>query len=423
MPDRTKAPEIQEIANLKLPTPIVHQLDNGIPVYETRMGTQDVVKLEIVFFAGRPYEQKKLVSRATASLLKEGTAHFTSAKIAEELDFYGASFSIPVSLDTSNVVFYSLTKYFEKLLPLLAEILTTPVFPEEELKTFVERNQQRLQVDLTRNEVVAYRKITELIFGSNHPYGYNSLPETYAELTREDLKKHFQKNYIAENCRMFISGKTNDSILAALNKHLGKLLPSGNPIVANVPAPFSLPEKVRIALPGSLQSAIRIGCRLFDKKHEDFEGMYFLNAILGGYFGSRLMTNIREKRGFTYNVFSTMDSMLFDGYFYIGAEVGNEFAEPTLKEVYQEFKLLQESLVPEDELQMVRNYLSGNLLTMLDGAFNVSDIIKTLVTEDLALSAFGDLVRLIKTISATEIRTLARKYLNEEQMWEVVVGN
>ena len=159
----------------------------------TNMGTQDIVKIEIVFRAGRPFESKRLAARTTATLLKEGTKNYTSGQIAEEIDFYGDTLSIPVNLDTSNIILYSLTKHLDKILPLLGELLNSPIFPESELAAFIDRSKQRLQVDLTRNDVVAYRKITEFIFGENHPYGYNSNPAAYEAITRQDLVTHFEK--------------------------------------------------------------------------------------------------------------------------------------------------------------------------------------------------------------------------------------
>lgn len=423
MLDRTIAPEILEIKKLKLPVPALHHLDNGIPVYEINMGTQEVLKLEVIFNGGRPYEHKKLVGRATGSLLKEGSKSHTAAEVAEQIDFYGGSFGVPVNLDTTNVHLFSLTKHFDKLIPILAELINEPAFPEKELHSFIERRKQKLQVDLSRPDVVAYRKITEFIFGKNHPYGYNSHPDTYDALRREDLIQHFQGKFTSGNCKIIICGKTNDQILKLLNQHLGQSIPKGNASIPKIPNTLFEPQKIHIDHPDTVQTAIRIGCRLFNRKHPDFKGLYILNTILGGYFGSRLMANIREDKGYTYNIYSTLDTMLFDGYFYVGTEVGNEFVKPTIKSIYEEFEILQNDLVQEDELRMVRNYLLGNLLTMLDGPFNVSDIVKTMILEDLPFEDFEDLIKVVNTITAEEIRELARKYLNSEQMWEVVVGS
>ena len=150
--------------------------------------------------------------------------------------------------------------------------------------------------------------------------------------------------------------------------------------------------------------------------------MYVLNTILGGYFGSRLMENIREDKGYTYNVYSLLDSMRMDGCFYIGTEVSNDFVDPTIEQIYLELERLIKEPIPEEELTMVRSYLMGYFLTMLDGPFNVAELVKTQIIDGLPDHFFNDLVRKVKQISAEELQTLAQKYFVKDELWEVVVG-
>ncbi len=422
MLDRRVPPVIKRINRLHLPLPDQTVLSNGIPVYVTNLGTQEVIKIQIVFEAGRPVETKPLVARATSRLIKEGTANHTSAEIADQLDFFGATLSTSTSLDNANIVFYSLTKHFSALIPLIAEILTQPTFPQAELDIFKENSKRRLQVDLAKNDIVAYRKMTEYIFGSQHPYGYNSDQKAYDLLERVDLLHHFQKNYHAQNCQVFISGKINPNILQLLDQHLGQI-PRGKKTGLSIfPVSKEMPQKVQHALPNSLQTAIRIGRRMIGRKHLDYDGFTVLNTILGGYFGSRLMMNIREQKGYTYNIYSVQDTMLHDACFYIATEVGNEFVEAATHEIYKEMKRLQRDLIPEEELEMVRNYLLGNMLHMIDGPFHVSAVIKTLVLENMPFERFNQLVNTINHITAPELRELAQKYLDEADMWEVRIG-
>ena len=422
MPDRTSPPPIRDINQLRLPDIQVHQLDNGIPLYEIQMGTQDVIKLEIVFQAGRPYERKQLAARATSSLLREGTRSFSAAQIAEQLDFYGCSLSFPFNLDTCNVILYSLNKHFGRVMPILEEILAAPSFPEAELNAFIKRNQHRLEVDLAKNDVVAYREITELIFGEGHPYGYNSFPETYGALKRDDLLEHFSRLFNSGNCMAFISGKSSPEIIDMASERLSRAIPQGPAARAASAGSPETPCARKIQRPETVQTAIRIGRRLFNRQHEDYPGMYVLNTILGGYFGSRLMGNIREEKGYTYNIYSMLDAMLLDGYLYVGTEVGNEFVADTLRQIYVEMARLQEEPVEEEELAMVRNYLMGNFLTMLDGPFNVSEVIRTQAVEGLPLSYFESMAEAVRNITAGELQRLAQRYLRREDMWEVVVG-
>ncbi|MCP3932231.1 MAG: insulinase family protein [Bacteroidetes bacterium] len=423
MLNRTKAPKIKEIKNLSLPDYSLYHLDNGIPVYEINMGTQEVIKLEIIFNAGRPFEQKKLASRGLGYMLNEGTVNFDSAAIAEKVDYYGGSLEFPVSLDTINIVLYCLSQHFGQLIPLIKEILTQPVFPESELETFKKRNRQRLQVELTKSEVIAYRTITEKIFGASHPYGYNSIPETYDALKREDIIQHFQHTFFSNNCQVFISGKPTERHRKLLNQCLGTSLKPGELPSPHSSTEFFKPEKIHIGHQDKLQTALRVGRRLFGRSHEDFNDMYILNTVLGGYFGSRLMTNIREKKGYTYNIYSTLDAMLLDGYLLVATEVSNAFVNDTLKEIYREFQRLREERINDGELKMVKNYLLGNLLTLLDGPFSVADVIKTQKMEDLPDDYFVQLVQAIKNITPDRLQVLSNTYLRKEDMWEVVVGD
>ena len=402
--------------------PQIQHLDNGIPVYSIHLGTQDIIKIEIVFNSGRPDEHRPLAARATVALLKEGTTTRTSAQIAEHIDFYGGTLSIPVQLDTSNVILCCLTKHFDRLLPLLAELVQSPSFPKHELDIFVENNIQRLQVELTKNEVLTYRKLTELIFGDTHPYGYNSVEETYTSLTRADLQQHFEEKLNPDRCSIFLSGKIDDSIIEKLNQHLGQRGTKSvrsNPVFAKSEVAA---QKIKIINDDTFQTAIKIGCQLFNRLHEDYNGMFVLNTVLGGYFGSRLMANVREDKGFTYNIYSSFDTMLHDGYFYVSTEIGNDFVEATREEIYKEMSRLQTEPVGEAELQMLRNYLLGNLLTMVDGPFNMADTIKTLLTENASIEHFNQLGTTIKNIQADELQALAQKYFQSANMWEVVAG-
>ncbi len=422
MLNRTQPPAISQISQLSLPPVQQIQLDNGIPVYVVSMGTQEVVKLEVIFNAGRPYEQKPMISRATAALLREGTQKQTAAQIAEHLDFYGSSISSPFHMDTVNLVLATLNKHFAKVIPTLAEIIQQPIFPEHELQAFVQRSQQHLQVDLSKNDVVAYREFTALLYGNEHPYGYNSTAELYNAIQRQDLIDHAQRCFTAANAAIIISGKITPEILDLLNQHLGQGMPKGELLAANWTQAQTQPSQIRIERPNSLQSAIRIGFRTFNRHHPDYHAFSLLNTALGGYFGSRLMANIREEKGYTYNVYSALDVMRFDGFFYVGTEVGTEFEKDTLEQIYLEMEQLREDLLEEDEWEMLQNYLLGNYLGVLDGPFNVAEIVRILHSENLPMSYFSEAVNAVNETSLEQLRDLAKKYFVPEHMFQVVVG-
>ncbi len=418
---RSTPPPIRPIGKLQLPDCQRITLDNGIPVVALNLGTQEIVKLEVIYRAGRTEEKKRLASRATARILRDGTTSRTGAEIAEQLDFWGASLNAPISLDFSAFNLYSLKKYAERAVPIFADVLQNPIFPEKELETFINGSIQELTVELSKPETVAYRQITELIFGANHPYGWNSIEQTYKEVKREDLVEFYDQFYVPKNALIMVAGRVDDALISLINNELGQKKASGETVKYDWTASVETPCRVDFGLPGTLQSAIKIGRRLFPKNHDDHKGLFVLNTILGGYFGSRLMANIREKKGYTYNIYSTLDSMLHDGYFYIATEVNSDRTEVTITEIFREMEKLRTRLVPDSELEMVRNYLLGVVLTSLDGAMNVSDLMKSMLLEDLPFSDFDRLVEVVRGITSREIRELARQYFAPEMMWTVVV--
>lgn len=421
--NRKIPPPIHEVKSVTFSPPQLVKLDNGIPVHTILLGTQEVMKIEIVTQAGRPQEEKKLVARSVNRLLREGTLHQKGADLAEKIDFYAGTLQSPVHLDTGNIVMYCMTKHFKNLLPLLADMYWQPSFDEKELTTYIENNIQSLTVDLSKNDVVSYRKITELMYGQDHPYGYNSTPEKYRALQRTDLVHFHESNYIPRNMFIILSGSFNETELELLNAYLGKIPVKQSK--TNTPLSFYdiKPQKLRIHNPDSLQTSIRVGNRFGSRQNPDFDGFFILNTILGGYFGSRLMMNIREKKGYTYNIYASLDMMKQDGFFYIGAEVGNEYVNLTLKEIYKEMSRLQNEPVQPDELKMVRNYLLGNLLNMVDGPFAISDIVRTFLTEGVEYEAFQRFIDTILYITPKQLQELAQKYFKKEDMFEVIVGS
>jgi predicted Zn-dependent peptidase len=169
------------------------------------------------------------------------------------------------------------------------------------------------------------------------------------------------------------------------------------------------------------QAAIRIGCRLFPQTHPDFNGLFVLNTILGGYFGSRLMMEIRENQGLTYGIYSSVDSFASDGCFYISTETATDNTQKVIEAIGKEVRKLQQELIPEVELQMARNYLMGHLMTQIDGPFSTMDLIKSMKIEHLADQSFADMVRTIQQITSIQLRELAVKYLDLSKWVTIVV--
>jgi predicted Zn-dependent peptidase len=259
-------------------------------------------------------------------------------------------------------------------------VINNPAFDRNELKVYTDNKIERLKIDLKKNEVLAYRHLTEAIFGPHHPYGKNVFPEDYMAITTEDLHIHHKKYILPQRGMVLVSGSFGDVETARIEKVLGHWNPphtNGRSEISTFPAE-SKTGYFEYDGPQVHQAAIRIGRKLFPQSHPDFDGLFVLNTILGGYFGSRLMTEIRENQGLTYGIYSSVDSFASDGCFYISTETATDNISKVIEAIGQEVDKLRNDLIPEPELQMARNYLMGHLMTQIDGPFSTMDFIKSM---------------------------------------------
>ncbi|HRO41203.1 MAG TPA: pitrilysin family protein [Flavipsychrobacter sp.] len=423
--DRTTPPAIHDAIEFDyiLPPINTQHLSNGLPLYWLNAGVQDVVEVDWIFPAGLWYEQKPAVAHAVAALLKNGTSKRTAHEIHEAFEYYGANLKVNPSNDFSSVTLYTLTKHLPKLLPLVYELLTDAVFPEEELQIYKQNAVQRLLVNLRQCEFVADQRIDALLFGEAHPYGRFSKKEKIEALSREDLLSFYKNHFALAHVRMFMSGKISEQDVKAMDEVFGKAPVVSNPIsqeIFSAPAPSETKHRI-INDENGVQGAIRIG-RLFpNRHHEDFAPMVVLNTLFGGYFGSRLMSNIREEKGFTYGIYSSLAPYINGGSFTIHTEVGRDVVEPAVKEIYQEMKLLCETPAPDEELLLVKNYLLGNLLGDLDGPFQIIQRWRTLILNGLTEEHFNRNINVYKSITSKDLQQLAAKYFCTDDFYEVVV--
>lgn len=420
--DWKKGPGYKRIEHINLPDYATTYLDNGIKCIVLNQGTQDVFKLDILFKGARALEHKKIVSRFTSQLMREGTKQYASSDIAEAIDFYGASLRMAANLDHNFISLSGLSKHLEKLMPILADVLYHPVFPIDEVEKAKKNAIQKLQMDLSKNELLNYRVFTEAIFGKEHIYGYNTEEKYIVDISQEDLICHHKEAFGIDNCSILIGGSLSANTYDILNKYLGQdtKTTERKPKVAEVA--LTSYKRLMVHSKNEHQASIRIGRKMFNKHHPDFAGFFVLNTILGGYFGSRLMETVREDLGLTYNIYSVLDNMIYDGYFYIETDVAIESIERTMDEIYKQMDLLKVELISEEELTMVKNYLLGNFLNLVDGPLNTLSFLRSMELEGTDKNDFDALVHQIKIIDAHVIQDLANKYFDKQNMVEVIVS-
>lgn len=424
MANRKEPPDTRIIEEVPFIQPVEAVLGNGLPVYLLEGGTEDILKVELVFHAGSYYQPAPLVCFSMTNLLKSGTFGRNARQISEILDFYGTYLQEDAQKDIVSLGVFVLQKHLEPVLDLFQEMIKTPVFPEDEMMVFLRNQKQRHVVNSQKVQFLARTYFNELLYGAEHPYGYRVESADFDRVERQQLAD-FHREYIHPgNAFCLVSGRLPANILEMLESRLGGSGWSGGPV--RTPPQYVMaaaPEKkILVEKPGALQSAIRMGRRLFNRMHPDHHRLMITNALLGGFFGSRLMQNIRQDKGYTYGIGSSLVSLLRDGYFFISSEVGVDVCQQALDQIYLELKRLRSSPATEDELQNLKHYLAGNFLRSFDGPFAQAERFKEIIAFQMDVSHYQGFLNELKTISAGQIMQVADKYLHEDSMIELVVG-
>lgn len=410
---------------IDVPRAVEQRLDNGIKLLTVNSGDDPICRVDIILNAGSRYQQNNLQATAAISMLSEGTVQKTSQQISEFLDFHGSFIGLSADRDWGKVTLYSLKKYFSQSVELLAELLKNPSFPKEELHTWAARGKQKLTIELDRTSTLARQAFFNQLFGNEHPYGRFAVPADYDLLDSSMLKLFHQLHFGWKNATFVLSGLVEETEVEIVNRYFGletwgvDTQPNCLPL-ANYEPKNGL---VFTEKKNALQSAIRVGCKLFTRNHPDYPIVLLANTILGGYFGSRLMKNIREEKGYTYGINSHIVTLRDDGFFAIATEVGSQFTSLAINEIKNEIETLRSSLVSMEELQQVKSYMLGEALRSFNGPFAIADsTISLLSFNNLNYQFYNQLFNTIRNATPESILNAAQKWFNPNEMVFSVSG-
>jgi predicted Zn-dependent peptidase len=409
-------------ARILVPTEFI-SFKNGISLFLINAGTEDVMRMEFVFRAGMVQEYLPLLATTANMMLTEGSEKYSSEELNSILDYYGIFLNLSVEKDTAGLTVYFLNKHIEKALELIGEILFRPAFPEKEMNILMKKRLGWYRVAREKVQNLAMDQFFESVFGIHHPYGRQVCEKDFDGMSPALLKDFHAKFYRPEKMTAIISGRIPERTVSHFENYFGVLQSkeiyiedSGNFIKG------AGEKKKHIEKAGALQTAFRIGSSTINKRHSDYPGLKLLNVILGGYFGSRLMKNIREEKGFTYGIHSSVSSMDLSGFKVISTEVGKKNREQAADEIYKEIHLLQTKPVENDEIEVVRNYMSGDMVRMFDGPFAIAESFKAVWEFGLDYNYFIRLMNIIRTITPDEIIRLANTYYNIDDLYEITAG-
>ena len=434
MLNRHTPPPIQP-TSLDFRKPVQRVLRNGIPLHVIEAGQLDAVRIDFVFSAGQWHQEHKLQALFACRMLREGCRGYTSAEFAERLDYYGAWLDLSVAMNRTFVTLYTLKKHFATTLELVHRMLTEPSYSEEQFRIVCDNNKAQLMVNLQKGDVQAMRALRRSLYGEEHPCGKQVTPEDYDALQLAHVADFYHRHYGSRTCRIYLSGDVDDTLLSRVESLFGMAEWGSGEKIRNEELGIrnSQPSNevrwpkgkatLNLQLSTAVQDSIRMGCLLIDVNHPDYLPLRVLTAVLGGYFGSRLMKNIREAKGYTYHIGSDLVTNTAQVMFLVHCEAQAGKAEEVIGEVHREMLRLQSELIPDDELRMVRNYMIGEICRNYESAFSLTDAYIFMEHLGLPLTHLEQTIDAIRTTDAPRLQQLAQRYLRPDMLHTVVVGS
>ena len=407
-----------------LALPRLVTMPNGVPLYLLDGADKGVVRFDILFKGGYAVQAKPLLAMFTNRMLREGAGVLSAAEISQKLDYYGAWIDMYSSQNCNHITLYTMSKHLVPLLQVLEDMVKHPLFPQENLDVVRSNNKSYFTVNSQKVDVVSQRYFENSLWGGEHPLGHVVEAADYDAITRADILDYYNAFYGSRNCTMFIAGSVDEASLAAVAGSFGNSVwgcenACGEAVVA---PPSSMAGRRTIPVEGTMQSAVKMGFMAMDSSHPDFHKFRFLCVLLGGYFGSRLMSNIREENGYTYQIMAETDAYGKRNAFMISSETATEYVEPLIKEVYGELERLVAEPVSEAEISLVRNYIMGELCREYEGQSAKSEVFINAWLSGVGFDSVNRYIDEIKNVTAADLQRLAREYFIKENMIEVVVG-
>ncbi len=418
MLDRSIAPPFVKSTTFQLPKVARSSLSNGIKIIHQGGIHQQLAKIEVIFDAGKWFESKPEVAHFTIQMLDKGSGKLSSSQVAAFFDFYGAHIELSSNLDYASISLYALSKHLAALLPVFVELITTPSFDEDEFIQLKEQFVQGLQVKKEKTSYLASKLIREMIYGPLHPYGNTADVSDIEKIDVTDLKSHFISRI--KPTHVFILGQISQPDFETLQNCFANIAcnTSPEPVVKMGRASTSA---VYIEKKNSVQSSVRLGKRTVHRTHGDYAHTLILNYYLGGYFGSMLMKNLREEKGLTYGVSSSINSFKKDSLLLIGTDVNKENRKLAVDEILDEIDRLQTS-VSESELELAKRHFIGSLQGEIASPFSILGKIKNIELNNLPEDYYQNLINQIDSVSVEKLTQLASQYFTRDTFLEAAVG-
>lgn len=408
-----------------VPAHETYSLPNGMKVTLVPYGNLPKVAVSVVVNSGNLNEPGGLPGLADlmGHLMKEGTKTRSSKQVAEEAADMGGTLDVSVGADESDVSTDVLSEFGPKAITLVADVARNPLFPESELARLKNDMQRQLTIQKSVPQNIALERFRKLLYGQ-HPYGtVFATEESIEKSTLADVKKYYETNFGAQRSHLYVAGRFNTpAVKKAITASFGAWAkgPAPAPDVPQVKPNHTLDLTDR---PGAAQSTLYVGLPVANATSEDNVPLLVTNAILGGSFGSRITSNIREQKGYTYSPTSQVSRRYHDAYWAEIADVTTKFTGASLKEIFGEVERLQKEPPTEAELKGIQNYLSGIFVIQNSSRGALIAQLRFANLQGLGDSYLTTYVQKVNAVTPKDVQKMTVQYIKPEEMTIVVVGD
>ena len=400
-------------------------LPNGMQVTLVQYGAVPKVAMQAIVRAGHINEKadQNWVSDITALMLKEGTPTRTAEQIARETAEMGGSIFTSAATDSTTVGGEVLSEFDTRFVGLLSDVLQNPKFAPEDLEKIRANKIRELAVNRAQAGNQAWEKFRQVVF-ANHPYSSIWADEPSLRAYKLDnVKSFYNSEYGAARTHLYVVGQFDTAkVRSAIEQAFGKWKKGPDPI-RNIPKIDARPSLTSIDRPGAPQSTIYLGMPAVSPSDPDYIKFVVLDSLLGSSFGSRITSNIRENKGYTYSPSSFIWNRYKTGYWVESADVTTDFTGASIKEILFEMQRLKDQPPTEAEMQGIKNYLTGIYVLQNSSRTGVIGQLETMNYNELDKNYIDTYVQKINSVTAQDVSEMAKKYLNADRMTIVVVGD
>ncbi|MFI3240301.1 MAG: pitrilysin family protein [Bacteroidales bacterium] len=423
MLDRSVAPMVKDFTDVDIIKPTQWSLENGIKVKEFNCASEEVVRIDFIFRGGMLQQGQPMLLPMLLSMLSQGTRNYSSADIAECFDYCGAWIDTNMYDNYSVVTVYCINRCLDKVLPVIEEMIKYPTFPSEEFKVVKSQTLSLLRTNHERVSYLAMRGFNRAFFGDSHPLGKEGTISGLRKINVEELSGLHKAIFTSDGALIQIAGCVTDDVRELITNYFSN---SWGGSAVDISTVDKTPSRKRLNIcnkSNAVQSAVIMGMETINRDNPDYLTMRVLITALGGYFGSRLMSNIREDKGYTYGIHGHLLGKSDMAYMIISSECDTSYTYPLIQECIKEIERLKVELIADEELKLVKSYMLSNLAKISDSPFSISDYYLTAYCNNIPKEYFNNQVAVIKNITPEELLEVAKKYLNIEQLYIIIAGD